>query len=85
MKKFKSNLIMFFILMAYLAITILILINTFPDSKIALIAGIPLSFIYSMVCFFNKRVRSRMTTWWGLLSFLTFIFWCYLLFKGGSD
>jgi len=78
-KKFKSNLLMFLILIAYLAITILLFVNTFPDSKIALMVGIPLSLIYSIVCFFNKKVRSKMTIWWGILSLLTCLWWIYLI------
>ena len=81
MKKIKSNLIMFLILIAYLAITILIFVKTFPDSKVALLVGIPLSFIYSIVCFFNKRVRSKMTIWWGILSLLSCVSWIYLMIK----
>jgi len=79
MKKFKTNLIMFLIFVAYLAITILIFIKTFPSSKIALVIGIPLSLIYAIVCFFNKKVRSKMTVWWGILSLLTSLWWIYLL------
>ena len=81
MKKFKSNLIMFLIFVAYLAITILIFVKIFPDSKVALLGGIPLSFIYSIVCFFNKRVRSKMTIWWGILSLLSCAWWIYLMTK----
>ena len=81
MKKFKSNLIMFLIFVAYLAITILIFVKTFPDSKVALLVGIPLSFIYSIVCFYNKRVRSKMTIWWGILSLLSCAWWIYLMTK----
>jgi hypothetical protein len=81
MKKFISNLIMFLVFVAYLALTILIFVKTFPDSKIALLVGIPLSFIYSIVCFFNKRVRSKMTIWWGILSLLSCVWWIYLLIK----
>jgi len=81
MKKFKSNLIMFLIFIAYEAIVIFIFIKTFPSSKVALLVGIPLSFIYTLVCFFNKRVRSRMTIWWGLLSLGTAIWWIYLMTK----
>jgi hypothetical protein len=81
MKKFKSNLIMFLILIAYLAITILICIKTFPDSKVALLVGIPLAFIYSIVCFFNKRVRSKTTIWCGILSLLSCVSWIYLITK----
>jgi hypothetical protein len=81
MKKFKSNLIMFLIFVAYLAITIFIFVKTFPDSKVALLVGIPLSFIYSIICFFNKRVRSKMTIWWGILSLLSCAWWIYLMTK----
>lgn len=81
MKKFKSNLIMFLIFVAYFAIVILILVKTFPDSKIALIIGIPISFIYAIVCFFNKKTRSVMTIWWGILSLLTCAWWIYLISK----
>jgi hypothetical protein len=79
MKKFKSNLIMFLIFVAYIAITMVIFAKTFPNSKVALLVGIPLSFIYSMVCFFNKRVRSVMTIWWGILSLLSCVWWIYLM------
>lgn len=81
MKKFKSNLIMFLIFVAYLTITILIFVKTFPDSKVAILVGISLSFIYSIVCFFNKRVRSKMTIWWGISSLLTCAWWIYLMTK----
>jgi len=72
---------MFLIFIAYEAIVIFIFIKTFPSSKVALLVGIPLSFIYALVCFFNKRVRSRMTIWWGLLSLGTAIWWIYLMTK----
>jgi hypothetical protein len=72
---------MFLIFVAYLAITILIFIKTFPSSKIALVIGIPLSLIYAIVCFFNKKVRSKMTVWWGILSLLTSLWWIYLLIQ----
>lgn len=81
MKKVKSNLVMFLIFAAYLAVTIFIFIQTFPDSKIALVIGIPLSFIYAMFCFFYKRVRSKMTIWWGILSLLSIAWWIFLLTK----
>lgn len=72
---------MFLVFFAYLAITILIFIKTFPSSKIALVIGIPLSLIYTIVCFFNKKVRSKMTIWWGILSLLTCLWWTYLITK----
>jgi hypothetical protein len=78
MKKFKSNLIMFLLLITYEGIVFFIFAKTYP-SKIALVVGIPLSFIYSMVCFYNKRVRSRMTKWWGILSLLSCAWWIYLM------
>lgn len=81
MKNIKSNLIMFLVFVAYFAITILIFKKTFPDSKVALVVGIPLSFVYSMICFFNKRVRSKMTIWWGTLSLLSCVWWIYLMIK----
>jgi hypothetical protein len=80
MKKLKSNFIMFLILVAYMAIIILILAKTSP-SKIALIIGIPISFVYSIVCFFNKKIRSVMTIWWGILSLLSCILWIYIMTK----
>lgn len=80
MKKLKSNFIMFLVLIAYLAIVILIFIKTSP-SKVALLIGIPISFIYAMVCFFNKRIRSKMTIWWGILSLATCILWIYFMTK----
>mgnify|MGYP000464541764 CR=1 FL=1 len=80
MKKLKSNFIMFLVLIAYMAIVIVIFIKTSP-SKAALVIGIPISFIYAMVCFFNKRIRSKMTIWWGFLSFVTAIWWIYLMTK----
>lgn len=72
---------MFLILIAYLAIVILIFVKTFPNSKVALLVGIPLSFIYAMVCFFSKRVRSRMTIWWGILSLGSCALWIYFMTK----
>lgn len=80
MKKLKSNFIMFLILIAYMAIVILILSKTSP-SKIALIIGIPISFLYSIICFFNKKIRSVMTIWWGILSLLSCILWIYIMTK----
>lgn len=80
MKKLKSNFIMFLILIAYMAIVILILSKTSP-SKIALIIGIPISFLYSTICFFNKKIRSVMTIWWGILSLLSCILWIYIMTK----
>ena len=82
MKKLKSNFIMFLILIAYMAIVIVILIlsKTSP-SKIALIIGIPISFLYSTICFFNKKIRSVMTIWWGILSLLSCILWIYIMTK----
>jgi asparagine N-glycosylation enzyme membrane subunit Stt3 len=82
MKKLKSNFFMFVMFITYIAITLFILKETFPDIKAALILGIVLSFTYSIICFFNKRIRSRATIWWGTLSFLTCILWCYFLFTG---
>jgi divalent metal cation (Fe/Co/Zn/Cd) transporter len=79
MKKIKSNLIMFLIFVAYLAITTLIFAKTYPDNKVALLVGIILSFIYSITCFFNKRVRSKWTVWWGILSLLSCGWWIYLM------
>jgi predicted nucleic acid-binding Zn ribbon protein len=80
MKKLKSNFIMFLVLIAYMAIVISIFIKTAP-SKVALLIGIPISFIYAMVCFFNKRIRSTMTIWWGILSLATCVLWIYLMTK----
>jgi hypothetical protein len=80
MKKLKSNLIMFIILIAYFAIVILIFYKTYP-SNIALVVGIPISLVYSFMCFFNKRIRSKMTIWWGILSFLSCVWWIYLMTK----
>jgi hypothetical protein len=78
MNKFKSNLIMFLLFIGYEALVLLILFKT-PNSKIGLLVGVVLSFIYAMVCFFNKKVRSKMTRWWGYLSLLTCAWWIYLL------
>ena len=71
---------MFIVFVAYVAVTVLICLNA-PDFKNGLIVGVPLSFLYAMVSFFYKRVRSVMSIWWGILSLLTCFFWIYLLSK----
>ena len=77
MKKFVSNLIMFLIFIAYMALIIILFKNSL--SKGVLILGIILALIYSMVCFFYKRIRSIMTIWWGILSLASAIWWIYLI------
>lgn len=77
MKKFVSNLIMFIVFVAYVALVLFIFYKTMDNT--ALIIGIPLAVIYAIVCFFIKRVRSKMTIWWGILSLLTAGWWIYLL------
>jgi hypothetical protein len=81
MKKFKTNLLMFIVLATYLAITFFIFFKTFPSSKVALVIGIILSFVYSMISFFNKKVRSKMTVWWGFLSLLSCAWWVFLMIE----
>lgn len=77
MKKFVSNLIMFLIFIAYIALIIILFKNSL--SKGVLILGIVIALIYSMVCFFYKRIRSIMTIWWGILSLASAIWWIYLI------
>jgi len=77
MKKFTSNLIMFIAFIAYEALVIFLFIENKEDT--AFYVGIPLAIIYTIICFFIKRVRSRMTVWWGILSLLTATTWIYLL------
>lgn len=88
MKKLKSNFIMFLIFISYFALVVFI--YAYPSfggrfseihSKVALFIGIPISFIYAMVCFFNKRIRSKMTIWWGILSLATCVLWMYFMTK----
>ncbi len=79
MKKFVSNLVMFVILIAYFALTIFLFMKT--GSKGVLILGVILALAYSVVCFVFKRIRSKMTIWWGILSFITAIWWVYLMTK----
>jgi hypothetical protein len=81
MKKFKSNLIMFIVLLAWVGVFVAVYVATLPDIQVAFGVGIPLAFIYAMVCFFSKRVRSRMTVWWGILSLGSCVWWIYLLVK----
>ena len=77
MKKFVSNLVMFVIFIAYLALTVFLFMKT--GSKGVLILGVILALAYSIVCFFYKRIRSKMTIWWGILSLATAIWWIYLM------
>ena len=79
MKKFVSNLVMFVILIAYLALTVFLFVKT--GSKGVLILGVVLALAYSIVCFIYKRIRSKMTIWWGILSLITAFWWIYLLVK----
>ena len=79
MKKFVSNLVMFAILIAYLALTVFLFMKT--GKKGVLILGILLALAYSTVCFFYKRIRSKMTIWWGILSLATSIWWIFLMTK----
>ena len=83
MKKFKSNLVMFLIFIAYFAITIILFMKTAQSGggKGALVLGIIMSIVYALVCFINKRLRSKMTIWWGILSLASGIWWIYLLAK----
>ena len=77
MKKIVSNLIMFVVLIAIIALVMTIFYKTMNMS--ALYIGIPLMIIYAIVCFVIKRVRSKMTIWWGILSIITASWWIYLL------
>ena len=77
MKKIISNLIMFVVLIAIIALVMTIFYKTMNYS--GLYVGIPLMIIYSIVCFFIKRVRSKMTIWWGILSLITAGYWISLL------
>lgn len=77
MKKFVSNLVMFVIFIAYLALTVFLFMKT--GSKGVLILGVILALAYSIVCFVYKRIRSKMTIWWGILSLATAIWWIYLM------
>jgi len=77
MKKFVSNLVMFVIFIAYLALTVFLFMKT--GSKGVLILGVILALAYSVVCFVYKRIRSKMTIWWGILSLATAIWWIYLM------
>lgn len=77
MKKIVSNLIMFLVFITYVALVLFIFYKTMDNT--ALIIGIPLSIIFAIICFFNKRVRSKMTIWWGILSLLLAIWWLFLL------
>jgi hypothetical protein len=79
MKKFKSNLVMFLIFVSYVAIVLIVMAGSEPGNKGALILGLPMSLIYTLVCFFKKSVRSKMTFWWGILSLACFVWWLYLL------
>jgi len=77
MKKFASNLVMFLIFIAYLALTVFLFMKS--GSKGVLILGVILALAYSVVCFVYKRIRSKMTIWWGILSLATAIWWIYLM------
>jgi uncharacterized membrane protein YwaF len=76
MKKFTSNLVMFLIFVACEALSIVLFMKM---EKVGLIVGIILAVVYAIVCFTVKRVRSKMTTWWGTLSLGSAIWWAYLL------
>ena len=65
------------VLIAYVALVIYIFYQTMDET--ALFVGIPLAIVYAFVCFFIKRIRSKMTIWWGILSLLSAAWWIYLL------
>jgi Cu/Ag efflux pump CusA len=77
MKKFVSNLIMFIVFIAIFALVVFIFYETWDET--ALIIGIPLAIIYAIISFFIKRIRSKMTIWWGILSLASAAWWIYLL------
>ena len=77
MKKIVSNLIMFIVFIAIFAAVVFIFYQTWDST--ALLVGIPLAIIYTVVCFFIKRIRSLATIWWGILSLASAAWWIYLL------
>ncbi len=72
--KFKANLIMTILFIGYFAIVIIV---TKQGSSAGIYIGIPLSLAHSLVCFFNKKVRTAWSIWMGIISFLTFCAYTY--------
>jgi len=80
MKKGLLTLLMLVIMLAIISLVLYIFFDTMNQT--ALIVGAPLMFIYSMICFFAKKIRSVIIIWWGILSLITTVWWVYLLIEG---